>query len=86
MRDDVQLGKGGLSEGFIATLQRLLAEQELVKLRFGKDVQGAAREDLAAEVVGAIPGEAVECVAIVGRTMLLYRANPELDPKRRALG
>ncbi len=76
MPDDVRLGKDGLSPGFVAAVGHLLSRQEVVKLRFGKDVQGEERKALGVEVSTAL---SAECVAITGRTMLLYRANPELD-------
>ncbi len=76
MTDDVRLGKDGLSEGFVAAVGHLLTRQEIVKLRFGKDVQGEDRKALGAQVSAALEAQ---CVAITGRTMLLYRANPELD-------
>lgn len=73
MADDAQLGKAGLSEAAIAHLNRLLARQELIKLRF-TDLQGGERGALAEQVCTAVNAE---CVAIVGRTMLLYRAKAE---------
>lgn len=80
MADDVQLGKAGLSDGFTTTIQRLLAEKELVKLRFGKDYTGDLRDALAEEVATATQSV---CAAITGRTMLLYKANPDLEPAKR---
>ena len=70
MTDDLRLGKDGLSEGFIRRLDDLLADRDLVKLRF-TDVEGAMRKTLAAEIAGSVDAE---CVSIIGRTMLLYRA------------
>lgn len=69
MDDDLRLGKDGLSKGVIAKLNGLLAQRDLVKLRFA-DVQGAMRKQLAAEVAEAVDAE---CISIIGRTMLLYR-------------
>ncbi len=80
MADDIHLGKAGLSAAFIGRLQRLLASKELVKLRFGREVQGPARQELAQQVAAA--GEA-QVAAVTGRTMLLYRANPDLDAAKR---
>jgi RNA-binding protein len=81
MEDDLRLGTAGISEGFVAHLDSLLSRKELVKLRFA-DLEGSARKTLAAEV-----GEAsgAEVIGVVGRTMLLYRANPELPADQRAL-
>lgn len=82
MADDVQLGKAGLSDGFTATIKRLLAEKELVKLRFGKDYTGGLRDALADEIASATESA---CAAITGRTMLLYKPNPDLAAAKRAL-
>lgn len=69
----VHLGKAGLSEAFVADLRRRLAQHELVKLGFSRDVQGDARTALA-EQVAAAAGAA--CVGVMGRTMLLYQPKP----------
>ena len=82
MSDDLRLGSAGLSEGFVQHLDELLRRKELVKLRF-TDVEGEARREVAEQVCEA---SGAQCVSIVGRTMLLYRANPELDDSKRVLG
>ena len=79
--DDTRLGKAGLSEGFVENLRRLLAEKELVKVRF-TEVEGGERKALAKTVADAADAE---LITLVGRTALLYRANPELDAASRAL-
>lgn len=79
--DDLRVGAEGLSEGFVAALSRVLDRKEVAKVRF-TDLEGDDRKSFAleiAEAAGAV------CVATVGRTVLLYRANPELDPGKRAL-
>jgi RNA-binding protein len=77
--DDVRLGKAGLTDGFIANLNELLDRLELVKLRF-TDVEGAERQALADEVCERV---GAECAGVIGRVMLLDRANPALDPAER---
>ena len=81
MSDDTRLGRDGLSEGFVDRLNALLAKRELVKLRF-TDLEGSMRKALAVEVCAAVKAE---CVTILGRTMLLYKANEELDADKRVL-
>lgn len=81
MGDDLRVGSAGLSEGFIQHLDELLSRQELVKLRF-TEAATADRREFARQVCKA---SSAECVSVVGRTMLLYRANPQLDPAKRAL-
>lgn len=81
--DDAQLGAAGITEPFVAHLGRLLAEKELIKLRLNDtDLAGEERAAAAREAAAAA---GAECVAVVGRTALLYRANPELEAKRRVL-
>ena len=79
--DDLRLGSAGLSEGFLAHLDDQLRRKELVKLRF-TEVEGAMRKKLAEEICEAA---SAECFGIIGRTMLLYRPNPELPPDKRVL-
>jgi len=81
LQDDCSMGKAGLTEPFVAHVNRLLSERELIKLRFA-DVEGSDRKQLASEVSTAVEAE---CVGVVGRTILLYRANPKLEPKHRVL-
>lgn len=81
LSDDLPMGKSGPTEGVLAQIDRLLTKKELVKVRF-TELEGAARKELANEVSAAL---GAYCVAVVGRTMLLYRANPELEPERRML-
>ena len=79
--DDCTLGKDGLTDAFCAQVSELLDRQELIKMRFS-DVKGKERKGLADQVAAALDAE---CIAIVGRTLLLYRANPDLPPDQRAL-
>lgn len=81
MADDSRLGKEGLSEGFIRNLRELLRRKELVKLRF-TEVEGPDRKALAEQAAEAAEAE---LIAVVGRTALLYRENPELDASKRVL-
>jgi len=79
--DDCTLGRDGLSASFCAQAGELLGRHELIKLRFG-EVKGRERKALADEVAAALDAQ---CIAIVGRTMLLYRPNPDLPPDMRVL-
>ena len=73
MPDDVVLGKAGMTEAFVTHAKALLVRKELVKVRFA-DVEGAERKALAREVCAAV---GAECVQVLGRTMLVYRAKEE---------
>lgn len=81
MPDDVVLGKAGLTEELVAHARRLLERRELLKVRLG-DAEGGERKSVADEVCRAV---GAECVQVLGRTLLLYRANAGLDPDKRLL-
>lgn len=73
------IGKQGLNESSIAHLQRLLEGYELIKVRL-LDIQGAERKILAQELAKATN---TECVGVVGKTVLLFRANEKLPHSER---
>lgn len=72
----VHLGKGGMSEGFLATVERALVDHELIKVKFDQGKE--QKRSLAAEVA-ARTGSVV--VQKVGHVVVLYRQHP--DPTRR---
>jgi RNA-binding protein len=70
----VHVGHQGLTEAVRQTLDDALRTKELVKVQFGKTFEEkpkAIANDVAAQV-GA------EVVQAIGRTVTLYRENPEL--------
>ena len=70
----VQIGKEGASDAVRKQIQEALHHHELVKVKLGSespDDRFAVAEQLAAE-----PG--VEVAQILGRTILLYKRNPEI--------
>jgi RNA-binding protein len=81
MSDDAHLGKAGLTDAFAAHVNQLLDRKELVKLRFD-DVEGAERQQLAERVAASI---GAEMNTAVGRTALVYRANPRLEARERVI-
>jgi len=74
------IGKGGLSESAVTNLAILLDRHELIKVRLDQSQQGAARR-LAADQMAEATSAA--CVAVVGRSVLLYRANEHLPGDQR---
>lgn len=76
-RPVAQLGRHGLSEPFLAEVDRALADHELVKVR----LRGAEREQRT-QIVGEL-GERLGCepVGMVGQVAILYR--PAAEPERR---
>jgi RNA-binding protein len=72
LADGCQLGKARLTDEFLDHLNGLLDRDELVKMRF-TELEGSARKELAKAVCQAVNAE---CVQVVGRTVLMYRATP----------
>ena len=70
------LGRAGLTDAFVARLDVLLRDHELVKLRFG-DRKDEKRE-LAAELAQRTRSE---LVTMIGNVAVFFRQNP--DPERR---
>ena len=69
----VMVGKEGISEEVLATLDRALTRHELVKVRL-QESAGADRKALGAELAERA---GVELVQVLGRTVLLWRRNEE---------
>lgn len=72
----VHLGKGGMSEAFLATVDRALVDHELIKVKIDQGKE--QKESLAAELA-VRTGSVV--IQKVGHVVVLYRPHP--DPKRR---
>jgi RNA-binding protein len=73
------VGKEGITDPVIKNIGDLLDKRELIKVRLAGP-SGAARKE-----VGPALAEAAnaECIAVIGRTVLLYRPNPDLKPSKR---
>jgi RNA-binding protein len=72
----VQLGKGGLSEPLVDAVDRALADHELIKVKL-LETFDLDRHDAATELAGRTRSEVAQ---VLGRTILLYRPDPE-DPR-----
>ena len=70
-----QLGKGGVSENMVRSLSDALEAHELIKI----NVLTNAEED--AKSLGATLAEALkaECVAVIGRKVILYGRSSRKD-------
>ena len=75
----LQIGREGVTEQNIAALEPLLKRHELVKVRVQQTAETAPSEAAAALANGS--GAAL--VGVVGRTLLLYRPNPERKDRIR---
>jgi RNA-binding protein len=73
----VTVGDGGLSEGLVGEAGRALGDHELIKVRLSTASRGerADQIDTLAMQLGA------QVVQTIGKVAVLYRGNPEADPK-----
>lgn len=70
----VHVGHQGLTETVRQTLDDALRTKELVKVQFGKTFDGKPKQ-IANDVAGQVGAEVVQAI---GRTVTLFRDNPEL--------
>lgn len=68
-----QVGKGGVSDAVVAAIDRALADHELIKVKLLETV------DVDREVAATTLAERThsEVAQVLGRTVLLYRADPD---------
>ena len=72
-------GKEGLSLALLASVQAALKAHELIKVKIGQNCP--VERNQAGQELGKATGAAL--VQVIGRTLLLYRPNPELPEARR---
>ena len=73
----VTVGTAGLTPGVLQEIGRALADHELIKIRLNvedRDLRRATAERLAVELDA-------ELIQRVGKTIVVHRANPEVDQK-----
>lgn len=75
----VHVGKDGLTAPVLDTLDDALRTRELIKVQAGR-MAGSAR-DAASEMAEQLHADVVQ---VIGRTVSLYRENPELERKAGA--
>jgi RNA-binding protein len=76
----VHIGKEGLTPGVRQSLDDALRTRELVKVQFAKNAEVRAKA-AAGDLARAVDADVVQTI---GRTVTLFRLNPELEQKRRA--
>jgi RNA-binding protein len=69
----VQVGHAGVTAGVVAALEQALWDHELVKVKVGSEAP-AERKALAQALAAATGAKLAQ---VVGRTLLLYKPNPE---------
>ncbi len=73
----VHVGKDGVSPALVQSLDDALRTRELVKIQLGRTVEEKAR-DLAHELAATVQAEVIQ---VIGKTMTLYRRNPDIPGK-----
>ena len=74
----VHVGKEGVSPTLLQSLDDALRTRELVKIQLGRPVEESARD-----LAGRLADEArAEVVQVIGKTVTLFRENPELERKK----
>jgi RNA-binding protein len=73
----VQIGKQGLTERVLATIDENLSAHELIKIRFGdfKDQKKALSAEIAEELRAEVAG-------VIGHVAILYRPHAESDKRK----
>ncbi len=79
--DLVQLGRDGASDALVARLTVLLADHELVKLRF---LDHKSDRDALAKVLAERTGS--EVVRVIGNTALFWKRNPNPEKRKVEIG
>jgi RNA-binding protein len=78
----LQIGKEGLTDAVARSVEDALHTRELLKIKVLESAPADARE-IGAALAGAIEG--AHLVQVIGRTAVLYRADPE-SPQIRLPG
>lgn len=73
----VLVGEQGISDAVVAETERALADHELIKVKVHAGDREVRRE--LAEALAAATGAAI--VQSIGKVSVLFRRNPEPDPK-----
>jgi RNA-binding protein len=69
----VQVGQEGVTGGVLAALEQALWDHELVKVKLGSEDRDLRKEQAAALAAGT----GAELAQVLGRTVLLYKPNPD---------
>lgn len=76
----VHVGHHGLTASVISSLDDALRTHELVKVQLGRPVDTSAKE-IAGQLADRVDAEVVQ---VIGKTVTLFRENPELERKQGA--
>ena len=70
----VLIGKNGVTEGTIKTIDKALDSRELIKIKFREFKD---EKQILSEKVAKLTNSAV--VGIIGHTLIIFRQNPDLE-------
>ncbi len=73
----VMVSENGISEGVLGELERALSDHELIKVKLALP----ERDDRAAMLEELVKASGAELVQTIGKMALLYRRNPQANPK-----
>lgn len=76
---NILIGKEGITDRLVSATDLELSRHELVKVKIGTN--SGLEKHATAEMLPAATGSAL--VQLLGKTMLLYRPNPDLPKERR---
>jgi RNA-binding protein len=79
IKADVNIGKAGLTESAVQHIREILQRRELVKLHL-LEAAGPQRKQTAQELAASLDALLVD---LVGRSVVLYRPNPDLPEHER---
>lgn len=77
----VQIGKEGISQGVVEAANQELQLRELIKVKIGKN-NSLDKKDAGEEMAEKTASHLVQ---IIGKTLVLYRKNPEIDKNERIM-
>jgi RNA-binding protein len=85
-RSLASLGKAGMTEAFVARVDALLGQHELVKLRLAAGEGAEGREEKRALAAALAERTKSELVTVIGNVAVLFRRNPDPDRRKVLLG
>ncbi len=77
----VKIGKEGLTEGLLRTIETELLHHELIKVKIGNNSEVTKTE--AAQLIPDQTASAL--VQLIGKTLILYKANPKRQKDKRII-
>jgi RNA-binding protein len=77
----VYVGKEGFSKSLLASVREALAARELIKIKLGSNCPVEKKE--AANLLAGQTGSAL--VQLIGKTVILYCPNTDLDKEKRVI-